>query len=138
MDCVRIEDVEKIFNDLQEWEKQKFIQKFQDEYGKDPNSVEEILEYFNYNMFEKDLVRNIFDFFGTEKIMRYLGVYDMLEFIKDTAIGVDEKLLDAVDEKSAILERTLEEFEIKDILKRLEEEDRDAVLNYVLYDNSQK
>ena len=87
-------------------------------------------------MFEKDLIRNIFDFFGTEKIMRYLGVYDMLEFIKDTAIGVDEKLLDAVDEKSAILERTLEEFEIKDILKRLEEEDRDAVLNYVLYDNT--
>ena len=104
MDCVRIEDVEKIFNDLQEWEKQKFIQKFQDEYGKDPNSVEEILEYFNYNMFEKDLVQNIFDFFGTEKIMRYLGVYDMLEYIKDTAIGVDEKLLDAVDDKSAILE----------------------------------
>lgn len=68
--------------------------------------------------------------------MRYLGVYDMLEFIKDTAIGVDEKLLDAVDDKSAILERTLEEFEIKDILKRLEEEDRDTVLNYVLYDNT--
>jgi hypothetical protein len=62
----------------------------------------------------------------------------MLEYIKDTAIGVDEKLLDAVDDKSAILERTLEEFEIKDILKRLEEEDRDAVLNYVLYDNSQE
>jgi hypothetical protein len=62
----------------------------------------------------------------------------MLEYIKDTAIGVDEQLLDAVDDKSAILERTLEEFEIKDILKRLEEEDRDTVLNYVLYDNSQE
>lgn len=138
MDCVRIEDVEKIFNELQEYEKQKFIQKFQDEYGKYPNSVEEILEYFNYNMYEKDLIQNIFEFFGTEKIMRYLDVYEMLEYIKDTAFGVDEKLLDAVDDKSAILERTLEEFEIKDILKRLEEEDRDAVLNYVLYDNSKE
>jgi hypothetical protein len=130
MEYVSVETVSKLFDELYDWDKKKFIEKLIEKYETDycdVKSIDDVLDYYGID----DILAYVSKFWNTDEILSEFHSYEILNYIKYTL--EEEELINGVSD-ACLLDECLKRCDIKDIIKKINDEDRDTLLKIVLGD----
>ena len=130
MDYTTIEDVEKKFNELYEWDKRKFINRHVDTYC---NLDDYYGDYDNLFRFNDNVVLDyVTSEFNAYDLLTSLEYQDVLNYVTFNS-DADELVGEVGDDD--LLEICMRRFDFDAIVNKLNDIDRDRLVNFVLGDS---